>query len=128
MKIAVRFREDGSVGAVWHYDYYKERLKLSDEEVEAKMDEKILEANNAAGYEQFRSITVPEELEEVINLLLGERKYKGQKDIEDILDELNEVEVTISGVSRDIFDASECLETMKHKLNDILEKIGKSAK
>lgn len=105
MKLSICVKEDGTINYVRSFDHYIDK-GISEE----KIIEESQKLNEDAGYERFKVAEVPQDLEEVISMFLGENKYKRTKDIEDILDSLEEVDNTISSVSRDIFDASEAME------------------
>ena len=114
MKISVCYKEDGSIYHVHSYDFYFDK-GLTEEQIVAKQNE----INEKTNYEQFKTIEVSDEVGEVITMLLGEKKYKRCKDIEDLLDELEAVNDTISGVSRDIFDAAESCEKTKKLVEEM---------
>ena len=114
MKIVVSYKKDGTIWNVYSFDYYIDKGK-SIEEIEAA----IKETNDATGYGQFKSFEFSDEIGEVITMLLGEKKYKRYKSINDVYDKLEEVNDLISGVQSDIFDAAEDLERMK----DLVEKL-----
>lgn len=114
MKLSVCCKEDGEIYHIHSFDYYIEKGGT-----EEKILDQTKKLNEEAGYEKFKTIEVPPELEEVMTMLLGERKYKRCKDIEDILDTLEEIDSTISSVSRDIFDAAEAMEQSKKAIEDL---------
>ena len=123
MKLSVCVKEDRGIYHVHSFDYY-----LNKNITEDKVIEQTKKLNEEAGYERFKTVEVPPELEEVLSMLLGEKKYKRSKDIEDILDSLEEVDSTISSVQRDIFDASEAMEQSKKAIQELKEEIEKEMK
>ena len=123
MKLSICVKEDGGIYHVHSFDYY-----LNKNITEDKVIEQTKKLNEEAGYERFKTVEVPPELEEVLSMLLGEKKYKRSKDIEDILDSLEEVDSTISSVQRDIFDASEAMEQSKKAIQELKEEIEKEMK
>lgn len=123
MKISVCCKEDGGIYHIHSFDFY-----LDKGGTEEKILEQTKKLNDEAGYERFKTIEIPPELEEVISMLLGEKKYKRCKDIEDILDTLEEVDSTISNVSRDIYDASEAMEQAKKTIQELKEQMDEQNK
>jgi methyl-accepting chemotaxis protein len=123
MKLSICYNENGRICHVHTFDYY-----LDKGIAEEKIVEQTQKLNGDAGYERFKTVEVPQDLEEVLSMLLGEKKYKRTKDIEDILDSLEEVDNTISNVSRDIFDASEAMEETKKLVQELKEKVDKELK
>lgn len=123
MKLSVCYDQDGKVLHVRSFQSYFDK---------GLTEEKILkstkEANENSGYERFKNYDVPQEFEEIFNMLLGEKHYKHTKDIEDILDSLEDVNDTISNVARDIYDASEAAEASKRLVEKLKEDIEKFMK
>ncbi len=120
MKLVICQKEDGRVYHVHSFDYYFDK-GLTEKKILASVED----SNKEKGYEIFKVVEVPSDLEETVSMLLGERKYKRCKDIEDILDTLESVDSTISGVSRDIFDAAEAMEQAKKAMEELREQIEK---
>lgn len=114
MKLSICVKEDGTINHVHSFDYY-----INKGVSEEKIIEETQKRNEDAGYEQFKVAEVPQDLEEVISMLLGEKKYKRVKDIEDILDSLEKVDITMSSVSRDIFDAAEAMEHVTKLIEEL---------
>lgn len=123
MKLAVCQKENGKIYHVHSFDYYFDK-GFSEEKILSEIEK----SNKEKGYDIYKVIEVPSDLEEVVSMLLGERKYKRCKDIDDILDSLEEIDATISGVSRDIFDAAEAMERSKKAMEELQEMITKENK
>jgi methyl-accepting chemotaxis protein len=123
IKLAVCQKENGEIYHVHSFDYYFDK-GFSEEKILSEIEK----SNKEKGYEIYKIIEVPSELEEVVSMLLGERKYKRCKDIDDILDSLEEIDSTISSVSRDIFDAAEAMERSKKAMEELQEMITKENK
>lgn len=128
MKISVCYRKPGSeeethygpISSVRSFDSYMDK-GVSEEEI----IERTKECNDDAGYERFKIVEVDDEVGELFMFLLGDRKYKTLKEIDGFCDELEEIDSTLSGLARDIFDASEAIEDMKNKLKETLERFEK---
>ena len=128
MKISICYRKPGSeeenvygsIVSVRSFESYTDKGVT-----EEKIIEQTAKLNEEAGYERFKTLEFDDEAGEALRFLLGDRKYKTSKDIEDLCDEIEEIDSTLSGLSRDIFDASDAIETMKNKLKDTLERIEK---
>lgn len=128
MKISVCYRKPGSeeethyghISSVRSFDSYTDKGIT-----EEKLIERTKECNDDAGYERFKIVEVDDEVGELFTFLLGERKYKTLKDIDDFCNELEEIDGTLSGLARDVFDASEAIENMKNKLKETLERFEK---
>lgn len=123
MKLAICQKENGEIYHVHSFDFYFDK-GFSEEKILSEIEK----TNKEKGYEIYKIIEVPSELEEVVSMLLGERKYKRCRDIDDILDSLEEIDATISGVSRDIFDAAEAMEKSKKAMEELQEMITKENK
>lgn len=123
MKISVCYKKDGSILHVHSFDFYTDK-GTTEEQIKAR----VKEINEKAGYEQYKTIEVSDEIGEIITMLLGEKKYKRCKDIEDILDSLESVNDTISSVSRDIYDASNAAEDCKKLIEELKESIENKTK
>lgn len=129
MKISVCYRRPGSeeethygpISSVRSFDSYMDKDGVTEE----KIIERTKECNDDAGYERFKIVEVDDEVGELFSFLLGDRKYKTLKEIDDFCDELEDIDSTLSGLARDVFDASEAIENMKNKLKETLERFEK---
>ena len=120
MKIVIYTRQDGSVGHVYSYGHFIDK-GWDEKKIEEKVNEANQQSQEKEGRDCYKTIEVTDELEEVMNLLLGEKKYKRQKDFEDILDSLEEVDSTLSTLQRDVFDSAEALEQIKKHVENMKE-------
>ena len=128
MKISVCYRRPGSeeethygpISSVRSFDSYIDK-GISEE----MLIERTKEYNDDAGYERFKIVEVDDEVGELFSFFLGDRKYKTLKEIDDFCEELEDIDSTLSGLARDIFDASEAIENMKNKLKETLERFEK---
>ena len=128
MKISVCYRRPGSeeethygpISSVRSFDSYIDK-GISEE----MLIERTKEYNDDAGYERFKIVEVDDEVGELFSFFLGDRKYKTLKEIDDFCEELEDIDSTLSGLARDVFDASEAIENMKNKLKETLERFEK---
>lgn len=117
MKIVFRKDADGLLREVRSFDHYKERSKgkfTTDEQI-IEIVEK--ESNKAMGYEWID--VTDEKLASMFEFLLGEKKYKYLREINDIAEEVEEHVSTIEGVESDLCDIGDSVRSIVERLGEI---------
>jgi len=121
MKIVFRKDNDGLLKEVRSFDYYKERSsgKLTFDAQIIELIEK--ESNKAMGY-GWIDVT-DENLSSIFEFLLGEKKYKYLREVNDIAEEVEEHVNTIENVESDLCDISNSVRSIAKKLCEISKKM-----
>jgi len=117
MKIVFRKDADGLLREVRSFEYYKERSRGK-----FRTDEQIIEiiekeSNKAMGYEWID--VTDEKLASMFEFLLGEKKYKYLREINDIAEEVEEHVSTIEGVESDLCDIGDSVRSIVKRLGEI---------
>jgi len=117
MKIVFRKDADGLLREVRSFEYYKEcsRGKFETDEQIIEIIEK--ESNKARGYEWID--VTDEKLASMFEFLLGEKKYKYLREINDIAEEVEEHVSTIEGVESDLCDIGDSVRSIVERLGEI---------
>lgn len=121
MKIVFRKDSDGLLKEVRSFDYYKERSKgkLTFDEQIIELIEK--ESNKAMGYGWID--VNDENLASMFEFLLGEKKYKYLREVNDIAEEVEEHVSTIENVESDLCDIGDSVRSIAKRLDEISKKI-----
>ena len=116
MKIIVYYKDDeeldGKRKNIWRVDLYN-RFKdqgKTDEEIEKSVNE----YNNASNRVACQIIELPDEMEEVVTFLLGEKQYRRYSDMDDLDSTMNELSVDIENIHDDVWN-------MRNKMDNIEE-------
>lgn len=116
MKIIVYYKDDeeldGKRKNIWRVDLYS-RFKdqgKTDEEIEKSVND----YNNASDRVACQIIELPDEMEEVVTFLLGEKQYRRYSDIDDLDSTMNELSADIENIHDDVWN-------MRNKMDNIEE-------
>ena len=116
MKIIVYYKDDeeldGKRKNIWRVDLYS-RFKdhgKTDEEIEKSVND----YNNASVRVACQIIELPDEMEEVITFLLGEKQYRRYSDMDDLDSTMNELSADIENIHDDVWN-------MRNKMDNIEE-------
>lgn len=116
MKIIVYYKDDEELERkrknIWRVDLYsrfKEQGK-TDEEIEKSVND----YNNASDSVACQIIELPDEMEEVITFLLGEKQYRRYSDMDDLDSTMNELSADIENIHDDVWN-------MRNKMDNIEE-------
>lgn len=116
MKIIVYYKDDeeldGKRKNIWRVDLYsrfKEQGK-TDEEIEKSVND----YNNASDRVACQIIELPDEMEEVVTFLLGEKQYRRYSDMDDLDSTMNELSADIENIHDDVWN-------MRNKMDNIEE-------
>ena len=127
MKIIVYYRELDSYEReeyskerkVWRVDLYSRWID------KGKTDEEInesVEKYNASGGCSCQIIELPDEMEEVITFLLGEKQYKRYADMEDLDSSMQELSADIDNMHDDVWNMRENMEHIEEMFKKFKEK------
>lgn len=117
MKIYITYDSQSRIKTITSLTFYIRKGK-SEEECEAAIQQR----NKEAGWKRFSMIEVPEQMEEIIDFLLGENQYKFYNDITDVSDELSDITGNMIEVHAGLKNVSQCLEDIRNKLENFKEK------
>lgn len=116
MKIIVYYKDDekldGKRKNIWRVDLYS-RFKdqgKTDEEIEKSVND----YNNASDCVACQIIELPDEMEEVVTFLLGEKQYRRYSDMDDLDSTMNELSADIENIHDDVWN-------MRNKMDNIEE-------
>jgi len=116
MKIIVYYKDeeelDGKRKNIWRVDLYS-RFKdqgKTDEEIEKSVND----YNNASNRIACQIIELPDEMEEVVTFLLGEKQYRRYSDMDDLDSTMNELSADIENIHDDVWN-------MRNKMDNIEE-------
>ena len=116
MKLLVYYKDEkeleGKRKNIWRVDLYsrfKEQGK-TDEEIEKSVND----YNNANNSVACQIIELPNEMEEVITFLLGEKQYQRYSDMDDLDSTMNELSADIENIHDDVWN-------MRNKMDNIEE-------
>ena len=115
MKIYTYSTEEGLLWSVKVFD----KASVTDEEIA----DKVKSANEKAGREAYKLFDVPENMEEIILFLMGEKDYKRYADIDNLEDTMETLDNDIYGLSCDISDIVDKMESIKRTFNEIKENL-----
>ena len=119
MKIYIAYDNENHniICAIYSLTYYIRKGK-NEEQCVAAAEQR----NKEAGWERFRFIEVPEQMEEVIDFLLGENQYKFYNDITAVKDELMDITGSMEEVNAELSDISSKMENIWSKLEKLENK------
>ena len=127
MKIIVYYREVESFESeeeskekqIWRVDLYSRWIDKgkTDEEIEQSV-----EKYNASGGCTCQIIELPDEMEEVIIFLTGEKKYKRYADMDDLDSSMQELSADINNIHDDVWNMRENMEHIEEMFKKFKEK------
>ena len=127
MKILVYYREVESFESeeetkekqIWRVDLYSRWIDKgkTDEEIEQSV-----EKYNASGGCTCRIIELPDEMEEVIIFLTGEKKYKRYADMDELDSSMQELSADINNIHDDVWNMRESMEHIEEMFKKFKEK------
>lgn len=127
MKIIVYYREVESFESeeeskekqIWRVDLYSRWIDKgkTDEEIEQSV-----EKYNASGGCTCQIIELPDEMEEVIIFLTGEKKYKRYADMDDLDSSMQELSADINNIHDDVWNMRENMEHIEEMFKEFKEK------
>lgn len=116
MKIIVYYRDEeeleGNRKNIWRVDLYSRFIDRgkTDEEIEKSVND----YNNASDSVACQIIEFPDEMEEVVTFILGEKKYRRYSDMDDLDSTMNELSADIENIHDDVWN-------MRNKMDNIEE-------
>ena len=127
MKIIVYYREVESFESeeetkekrIWRVDLYSRWIDKgkTDEEIEQSV-----EKYNASGGCTCQIIELPDEMEEVIVFLTGEKKYKRYADMDDLDSSMQELSADINNIHDDVWNMRESMDRIEEMFKKLKEK------
>ena len=114
MKVITTLRDDGSISFIHSFDYYREKKKTDEEIVNA-----VESSNKSAGREMHKIVEIPDEYDEMLSFLLGEKKYRRSYYFEDILNAIDCLREDIESVECSLDEFDYGIERIWDKVNDI---------
>lgn len=122
MKVVVWLNTNNKILCVKTFDWYKEHKNWTDE----KIVEAVAKANTDDKNESIFVIwEVDGDIGNLVEFLLGNKKYKIYADIDDLDDSINELSCDLSSMHDDIFHMSQSMENIENMFKEFKEKLTK---
>ena len=120
MKIVAFYNTNGNIKTIRTLESL---MKLNGGHTEDEVIKSIAGHNEAYGYEYAKMIYVPDELDNVILFLLGDKQYKVYSDMENLDDSINKLNARIGSISEDVFDMRESFEHIEKMFKEFKDKL-----
>ena len=124
MKIIVYYKDEeeleGKRKNIWRVDLYS-RFKdqgKTDEEIEKSVND----YNNASDRVACQIIELPDEMEEVVTFLLGEKQYRRYSDMDDLDSTMNELSADIENIHDDVWNIRNKMDNIEEMFKKFKEK------
>jgi hypothetical protein len=122
MKVVVCLDGNNKIQWVKSFDWYKEHKKWSEE----KIVEAVAKSNNDDKCQSFFAIWEANgTIGNLVEFLLGDKKYKIYADIDVLDDSINELSCYLDSMHDDIFHMSQSMENIENMFKEFKEKLTK---
>jgi len=122
MKVVVCLDGNNKIQWVKSFDWYKEHKDWSPKQVENAVSKGNKDAN---GEHTFEIWEVDGVIANLVEFLLGDKKYKIYADIDDLDDSINELSCDLGSMHDDIFHMSQSMENIENMFKEFKEKLTK---
>ena len=122
MKVVVCLDDNNKIQWVKSFDWYKEHKKWSEE----KIVEAVAKSNNDDKCQSLFAIwEANDTIGNLVEFLLGDKKYKIYADIDDLDDSINELSGDLYSMHDDIFHMSQSMSNIEDMFKEFKEKLTK---
>lgn len=122
MKVVVCLGDNSKIQWVKSFDWYKEHKNWSEKQIV----EAVAKSNTDAKNESFFTIWEANDvIGNLVEFLLGDKKYKIYADIDDIDDSINELSSDLGSMRDDIYHMSNSMENIESMFKEFKEKLTK---
>jgi uncharacterized Ntn-hydrolase superfamily protein len=122
MKVVVWLNTNNKILCVKSFDWYKEHKNWTDE----KIVEAVAKANTDGKNESIFVIwEVDGDIGNLVEFLLGNKKYKIYSDIDDLDDSINELSSDLSSIRDDIYHMSNSMENIEEMFKNFQNNLNK---
>ena len=122
MKVVVCLDDNNKIQWVKSFDWYKEHKNWSEE----KIVEAVAKSNNDDNCQSSFAIWETDGvIGNLVEFLLGDKKYKIYADIDDLDDSINELSSDLGSMHDDIFYMAQSMENIENMFKEFKEKLTK---
>ena len=122
MKVVVCLDDNNKIQWVKSFDWYKEHKKWSEE----KIVEAVAKSNNDDKCQSLFAIwEANDTIGNLVEFLLGDKKYKIYADIDDLDDSINELSGDLYSMHDDIFHMSQSMSNIEDMFKEFKERLAK---
>ena len=122
MKVVVCLDDNNKIQWVKSFDWYKEHKNWSEE----KIVEAVAKSNNDDNCQSSFAIWETDGvIGNLVEFLLGDKKYKIYADIDDLDDSINELSSDLGSMHDDIFYMAQSMENIENMFKEFKEKLAK---
>lgn len=122
MKVVVCLDGNNKIQWVKSFDWYKEHKKWSEE----KIVEAVAKSNNDDKCQSLFAIwEANDAIGNLVEFLLGDKKYKIYADIDDLDDSINELSCDLGSMHDDIYHMSQSMSNIEDMFKEFKEKLTK---
>lgn len=122
MKVVVCLDDNNKIQWVKSFDWYKEHKNWSEE----KIVEAVAKSNNDGNCQSSFAIWETDGvIGNLVEFLLGDKKYKIYADIDDLDDSINELSSDLGSMHDDIFYMAQSMENIENMFKEFKEKLAK---
>ena len=122
MKVVVCLDDNNKIQWVKSFDWYKEHKKWSEE----KIVEAVAKSNNDDKCQSLFAIwEANDTIGNLVEFLLGDKKYKIYADIDDLDDSIDELSGDLYSMHDDIFHMSQSMSNIEDMFKEFKEKLTK---
>lgn len=122
MKVVVCLDNTSKIQWVKSFDWYKEHKNWSEE----KIVEAVAKSNNDDNCQSSFAIWETDGvIGNLVEFLLGDKKYKIYADIDDLDDSINELSCDLGSMHDDIFHMSQSMSNIEDMFKEFKEKLAK---
>ena len=104
------------------FDWYKENKNMTNERIEKAVEDSNHEGNNES---VFEILDASGDIANLIEYLLGDKKYRIYSDIDDLDDSINELSGELSSIQGDVYHLTSGMDRIEEKFSSIKEKLNK---
>lgn len=120
MKVVVCLDDNNKIQWVKSFEWYKEHKNWSEE----KIVEAVTKSNNDDKCQSFFAIwEANDDIGNLVEFLLGDKKYKIYADIDDLDDSINELSGDLSSMYDDVFHMSQSMSNIEDMFKEFKEKL-----
>lgn len=122
MKVVVCLDDNNKIQWVKSFDWYKEHKNWSEE----KIVEAVAKSNNDDNCQSSFAIWETDGvIGNLVEFLLGDKKYKIYADIDDLDDSINELSCDLSSIRDDIYHMSNSMENIEEMFKNFQNNLNK---
>lgn len=122
MKVVVCLDGNSKIQWVKSFDWYKEHKNWSEEKIVEAVSKANQQEEGTTSYKIWEMTGISGNL---VEFLLGDKKYKIYADIDDLDDSINELSCDLGSMHDDIFHMSQSMSNIEDMFKEFKEKLAK---